>query len=86
LSAPNQIETVYAINYLLVMGTIAIDNQEMPWGGKRKGAGRKAELPTGKRELISARVEPSTAEKLKAEAKRRGVTVGRIIDEWAKRA
>jgi hypothetical protein len=59
------------------------NNGDVPWGGPRPGAGRKAS-ESGKRQLISVRVLPETARKLREEAKRRGVSVGRVIDEWAK--
>jgi hypothetical protein len=60
-----------------------VETPDVPWGGKRTGSGRKTG-PSGKRELISARVEPSTAKKLRAEAKRLGVPVGYVIDEWGR--
>jgi hypothetical protein len=60
-----------------------VETPDVPWGGKRTGAGRKTG-PSGKRVLISARVDPSTAKKLRAEAKRRGVAIGYVIDELAK--
>jgi hypothetical protein len=65
------------------MQQVAIETYDVPWGGKRPGSGRKAG-PEGKRELIAARVSPATAKKLKAEAKRKGVSLGHVIDEWAK--
>ena len=54
----------------------------MAWGGKRHGAGRKA--PEGKRENISTRVSEDTASRLRAEAERRDVPIGQVIDELAK--
>jgi|GEM_PF-4980644 len=64
------------------MQETAIEKQEMPWGGKRHGAGRKA--PEGKRENISTRVSGDTARKLRAEAERLDVPIGQVIDELAK--
>ena len=45
------------------------------WGGRRKGAGRK--LTRGK--LINLRVSPAEDRQLKAEAKRRGMTVSDLL-------
>jgi hypothetical protein len=76
-------ENVDAIKYVLAMQQNITQAFDVPWGGKRPGSGRKAG-PEGKRELIAARVTPNTSKKLKAEAKRKGVTIGHVIDEWAK--
>ncbi|MEY2605960.1 MAG: hypothetical protein QOH31_3776, partial [Verrucomicrobiota bacterium] len=40
--------------------------------------------PTGKREILSTRVDPVTARKLRDEAERQCVGVGHIIDQIAK--
>jgi predicted HicB family RNase H-like nuclease len=45
------------------------------WGGRRKGSGRK---PT-RGKLINLRVSPDEHRELKAEAKRRGVTVSDLL-------
>ncbi len=55
----------------------------MPSGGKRPGAGRKAESPEGKRVTLQLRVLPSTKEKLTAMAADKGVPVGRLMDSIA---
>jgi Ribbon-helix-helix protein, copG family len=59
-----------------------IENQDVPWGGKRPGAGRKA--PEGKLELLSVRVTANTLRKLQAEAKRRGVSLREVIEDYAR--
>lgn len=55
----------------------------MPSGGRRSGAGRKADSPEGKRVTIQLRVLPSTKVKLVAMAKEDGIPVGRLMDEVA---
>ncbi|HYZ73502.1 MAG TPA: hypothetical protein VE641_10520 [Chthoniobacterales bacterium] len=59
------------------------ENHDVPWGGKRTGAGRKAP-PDGKLELLSVRVRSVTLRKLQAEADRRGVSLREVVDELAK--
>jgi hypothetical protein len=61
-----------------------IENPDVPWGGKRYGAGRKT-APTGKRESISTRVDAETARKLREEAERQGVGIGNVIDQLVKK-
>lgn len=61
------------------MGNQTVENLDVPWGGKRPGAGRKAS-PEGKLELLSVRVPAETLNKLKAEAKRRGVSLREVIE------
>jgi hypothetical protein len=58
-------------------------NLEVPRGGKRINAGRKPG-PTGKRENLSTRVEPETMRKIRAEAERLGISIGEVLDLWAK--
>jgi hypothetical protein len=60
------------------------ENPDVPWGGKRYGAGRKS-APTGKRESISTRVDAETSRKLREEAERQGVGVGNVIDQLVKK-
>ena len=48
-------------------------------GGKREGAGRKAQ---GRSAVIYARVCPLVAEKIKAEANERGWSIGEVIESF----
>jgi hypothetical protein len=48
-------------------------------GGKREGAGRKAQ---GRSAVIYARVCPLVAEKIKAEAQQRGWSIGEVIESF----
>ena len=61
------------------------DNSNVPLGGKRPGAGRKPDIPGEKRVLITARVSPVTARKLKARSDKTGEGVGKVIDDLAKK-
>ena len=81
---PNQVESVTQSIYFLAMQCRSIENPEVPWGGKRPGAGRKAPAE-GKLELLSIRVSPAALAKLKGEAKRRGVTLRELIEELARK-
>lgn len=55
----------------------------MPRGGKRPGAGRHPKENKDKRVKITPMVDPTTRDWIKAEAARRRVSQGRIIDEMA---
>jgi hypothetical protein len=55
----------------------------MPSGGRRTGAGRKADSPEGRRVTLQLRVLPSTREKLMAAAREAELPVGRLMDEVA---
>ncbi len=55
----------------------------MASGGRRQGAGRKADSPEGRRVTLQLRVLPSTKAKLTAAAKEAGLPVGRLMDEVA---
>jgi hypothetical protein len=64
------------------MNQQTIENQDVPWGGKRPGSGRKA--PEGKLELLSVRVSADVLVKLQDEAKRRGVSLRQVIEDLAR--
>ncbi len=66
------------------MNCQTVENLDVPWGGKRPGAGRKAR-PDGKLELLSVRVHARRLKKLQTEAKRRGVTLREVIEDLARR-
>lgn len=53
----------------------------MTHGGARPGAGRKATSPDKLRVQLGARVLPSVKEWLASEAEKKGVSIGRIIEE-----
>ena len=55
----------------------------MASGGRRAGAGRKADSPEGRRVTLQLRVLPSTKEKLMAAARVAELPVGRLMDEVA---
>ena len=55
-------------------------------GGKRAGAGRKHGPSSKKRrENLSITFDAETARKIRAEAARRNITIGAVLDELAKR-
>lgn len=54
-------------------------------GGKRPGAGRKKAPSDKRRVAIATTVDAETARKVRAEAERRGIPVGALIDDMAKR-
>jgi hypothetical protein len=66
------------------MNCQTVEDPDVPWGGKRPGAGRKAR-PDGKLDLLSVRVHARTLKKLQVEAKRRGITLREVIEDLARR-
>lgn len=50
-------------------------------GGKRDGAGRKSR---GKTVVLSLRILPEYAERIRREAEERGVPTGQIVEEYMK--
>jgi predicted HicB family RNase H-like nuclease len=51
-------------------------------GGKREGAGRKAE---GRSAVLYARVQPRIAERIKAESQAQGISIGEVIEQYISR-
>lgn len=51
-------------------------------GGKREGAGRKSR---GKCVVLSLRILPEYAERIRAEAEKQGVPTGEIVERYMKR-
>lgn len=49
------------------------------WGGKRDGAGRKSR---GKTVVLSLRILPEYAERIRAEAEQYGVPTGEIVERY----
>lgn len=52
------------------------------WGGKREGAGRKSR---GKTVVLSLRILPEYAERIRQEAKQQGVPTGKIVEQYIER-
>lgn len=57
--------------------------EKKTWGGARNGAGRKSIDPATSRITISVTVSRATRAVLNALAAKKGVKIGRLIDEWA---
>lgn len=49
------------------------------WGGKRDGAGRKSR---GRCVVLSLRILPEYAERIRAEAEEQGVPTGEIVERY----
>lgn len=52
------------------------------WGGKREGAGRKSR---GKTVVLSLRILPEYAERIRVEAEQQGVPTGKIVEQYIER-
>ena len=52
------------------------------WGGKREGSGRKSR---GKTIVLSLRILPEYAERIRAEAEQQGVPTGKIVEQYIDR-
>ena len=53
-------------------------------GGARKNAGRKPKSATQKRKQLSTTVDDDADKKLRAIAEREKISIGKVIDAWAK--
>ncbi len=56
------------------------DLQNAQWGGAREGAGRKPMSAKSRRVQISTSVSPETARRLRARAKKAGLSLGATLD------
>lgn len=52
------------------------------WGGSREGAGRKSR---GRCVVLSLRILPEYAERIRAEAEEQGVPTGKIVEQYIDR-
>ena len=52
------------------------------WGGKRNGAGRKSR---GRCVVLSLRILPEYAERIREEAEQQGVPTGKIVEQYIDR-
>lgn len=55
-------------------------NDKANWGGPRPGAGRPTIVKGEKRVQFSAMISPNTANLIAAEARKLGLSQGRVID------